>query len=777
MKFYAKVCSFSAAVILAMVVSLLAPISVVADDSTPPPVQTEPPPPIETEAPLPTEEEVTSANSIDNQKEVGNEQEIIQDASEIGENTSQSISAIIGQLPEETVIRIETQDGIEPLATLQAENLILIGDPIWCPDGIPPIPTVNGCSISYTSLEDLITNFPDPGGPGVIWILEGIDSSASSLSLNGSNYANWDAHNLVIQGGWNGDALGTISSATTIDMQFEVINWTGNITINDLIITGTSGIGLYVDTDGDVALNDLEINGNDASGLYVNSGGLVEAENIKADNNGLVSLFGYGAEIRGSEFHLIGTNSFSGNYESGLYVSTTGDIQINNNLTANNNGVLGYAVGAELFSATGNVDLLGINQFVGNRNDGLYVEAFSGSIVAENITASDNGIGNSYAPGAELIAASLNLTGNNVFTGNNNVGLYADISGDIDISNVIASNNGLAGLYGPGAELYSTGNVTITGNNVFSGNSSDGLVIDAAGNITVLNVDALNNDNSGLVLATNSDAYIDCGSVLNNGNTQIDTAMAGGVLTLAGVDFGGDPDQNVGINGLQLTLVSNTCFDYPDYYNYDNQGFGAGGKKDDLYSGTPPLAVKYVSIVRGQNVSLDCAYYQATYVLLEDGDGAIIPCPIVGSVILNSVEEINSYNLLPDKNIFVSGMDLDISGDDQMFDAVDATDIIWYFNGTSEGMGGYEALYWDGDDWVEITDQIPPFLTIFFLVPDGLNHQNLAILYWDGAAWVELSNGTQLGQGRIVSGLGYNQTSEYFQANVNFTGVFVLVQK
>jgi hypothetical protein len=248
------------------------------------------------------------------------------------------------------------------------------------------------------------------------------------------------------------------------------------------------------------------------------------------------------------------------------------------------------------------------------------------------------------------------------------------------------------------------------------------------------------------------------------------------MLTLAGVDFGGNPDQNVGINESQLTLVSNMCFSYPDYYGED-YGFGSGDKKGDTYPEVPPLTVKYVSVVGGQDVNLDCAFYQATYILLEDGDGAIIPCPIVGSVNLDSVEEINPYKTLPDKNMFVSGMDLTISGEDQIFSPVDVTDIIWYFNGASDKMGGYEAIYWDGNEWVDVTDRFPPSMTIFFLVPEGFNGQNLAILYWDGTGWVELLNGTHLGQGRIVSGLGYSKAGEYFQANVNFTGVFILVQK
>lgn len=800
MKSYVKVFSFGVSVIIAMTVSLIAPIHAIADDVTPPPpAQTEEPPPVETEAPPSTDEAQTeepavigtepppltdegvagdeSTNTQD--MKPGNDQGIDQDAGEVVNDAPQIVSEIIEQLPEGTGIHLETEEGIEPLVTPQAENLILVGDPIWCPATVTdPFPSTNGCSISYNDLAQLVNNFPDPGAPGVIWITEGTDLSATFISLDGANYANWDSFDLEIRGGWDGAPLGgVISSTTTINVPIEIINWAGNITINDIIVSGAAGTGLSVDISGNVNLSDIEIDGNDDLGLYVKTAGVVTAENITANNNGFVSLSGYGAMIQGSEFHLSGTNEFSGNYDSGLYVTTTGDITIEN-LTASNNGP-GYAVGAELYSASGNVGLLrsipGSNQFVGNNNDGLYIDAPGGTITAENITANGNGVGNTWGPGAEFFAAGLDLTGNNEFVGNYNTGLYADVSGDITIMNINASNNGAPG-YGPGAELYSTGKVTISGLNVFSGNSPEGLIIFAGGNISLLNFNASGNNGSGLVFVTNANAYAECGSVLGNGSAQIDTAMSG-TLTLAGVDFGGNPDQNVWIDQSQLSLISNLCFNYPDYYSEGDYGLEFNGKKSAFVSEIPPYRVKYVSLAGAPDVDLNCNFYDATQVLLEDGDGAIIPCPISGLAKLDKVEEINPYGILPDARPFVSGMSLTIAGEDQIFKPVTVSDIVWFFNGSSKGAGGYEAVYWDGSDWVDITDQIPPFLTIFFLVPDEFKGQNFAILYWDGTDWIELSEGTDMGQGRIVSKLGYSKDGKYYQAYLNFTGIFVILQK
>jgi hypothetical protein len=537
----------------------------------------------------------------------------------------------------------------------------------------------------------------------------------------------------------------------------------GDIDIDSVSLTatrnGSSGVNLISVSQSVSVIGGANIfNANDREGLFVDTLGDVDLENISAVDNGA------GAEITlGGSFAMTGFNVFNENTGSGLYVNAGGNIDVKN-ITASNNGLSGYATGAELYSASGDVYLLGDNQFIDNLNNGLYIEARNGSITAENITASSNGIGTSYAPGAELIAAGLNLTGNNVFEWNNNTGLYAEISGDITITNLNASNNGRSGTYGPGAELYSTGKVTITGRNVFSGNSSEGLIIDADGDISVTNVDALNNGGSGLAFGTNVDAYVDCGSVLNNGDVQIDTSMAKGTLTLSGVNFGGDPEQNVGIDESQLTLI-NGCFSYPQ-----REGYGSGRWSP------APRKVKYVSAADGQNLNLDCVLHEGTYVLLEDGNGAIIPCPIIGTAKLGSVEEITPYKILPDMNKFISGINLAISGESLIPEFVDDPQIVWYFNGTSDISGSHESVYWDGEEWVDTTEQMS-LVTIFFVVPEGITREDLAILYWDGSNWAELANETDMGQVRVVSGLGYNENSGYFQVNVNFTGIFVLAQK
>lgn len=91
------------------------------------------------------------------------------------------LPVIMEQLPEGTSIVIETSDGIEPLATNTAMNLLMVGDPIWCPEGTAPIPSTGGCSSSYTSLSQLVYNIPEPSSNGVIWITSGILLSVPSF--------------------------------------------------------------------------------------------------------------------------------------------------------------------------------------------------------------------------------------------------------------------------------------------------------------------------------------------------------------------------------------------------------------------------------------------------------------------------------------------------------------------------------------------------------------------------------------------------------------------
>jgi hypothetical protein len=542
----------------------------------------------------------------------------------------------------------------------------------------------------------------------------------------------------------------------------------GNIDSENLSAESNTLSGADISAGGYVSLVGLNVfSTNQGSGLYAEStGGSLYAENINSSDNDAD-----GAVLIGSDsVTLAGSNIFDGNGLSGGTVESTNSFVDAEDISASGNGTFGA-------SLTAGTDVtLNLAYLDGNDGTGLYVES-GGTITLTDITSVNNGAGGVFGNGAEVYGSGdLSLLGVNEFSGNHNHGFLSDVGGNVLAENITATGNGTGG-YGPGAEFITSGTFSLTGTNVFSMNSADGLIVDAAGNISILNIDSTNNGISGILLITNGDANVECGLVTNNSGLQIDTTMSG-TLTLTGLDFGGNPFENVGVDDSQLVLISNNCFTYPDYYDLGPDPVHSGsGSHATIYPDDPPFRVKYVTAVGGQPVGLDCGTYSATYILLENGDGAIIPCPIIGSAQLDSLEALKLFKPLPTKVDFVSGMDLMITDDGQIFRTLDQPDIVWFVNKNTVESGGYEAAYWNGNEWVDVTDQIPPFLTIFFQVPEEMKGQDLAILFWDGTNWVELENGEHLGKGRIVSGLGYAADGEQFQANLNFIGTFVLVKK
>jgi hypothetical protein len=324
----------------------------------------------------------------------------------------------------------------------------------------------------------------------------------------------------------------------------------------------------------------------------------------------------------------------------------------------------------------------------------------------------------------------------------------------------------------------------MTGSNTFNQNLSEGLIADALSGISIQNIDALNNSGySGVNLYTNGSAQLICGHVTGNQILQIDTGMSGN-LTLAGVDFGGDPDNTVGIDANRLFLVSNGCFSYPDYYDEDDEGDDEGGGDDDQGDGFGEFQdieeVKPVNLVykdAGQTVSLDCNAYSGTMVRLLNGDGVLIPCPIVDSVKIDQLTTVDIFNLLPAGSTYISNIDLFISKGGKSLQLIEDTSLVWFVNPENVAAGGYQASYFDGNYWVDVTDQMPPLMTLIFMIPDSMKGKELAVMYWSGKEWIELTGGLDLGNGRLVGGTGASGDGMSFQSTVNFIGLFVLVEK
>jgi hypothetical protein len=580
--------TFILAISAVLILALSIPANVVADDSTPPAPTEEvvlPPVEVPTEEPVPTEVQPTEEPTAPADEVLPIESPISTEAPESDpepETPDVTVPELLASLPSETEIVIQVGDQVEPLATQTAAEAILVGDPIWCPDGVPPIPNTGGCTASYATLFDLIDdvdsgNIAEPAADGVIWITAGTDLSASAVDIDGTNtnFTTWSNFSLTIQGGWNGTAAGTITGSTAFSVPITIQNWGADVIVNDLSIT-TNSTGLTIETtDADIFLEDISstnntgvssngveltalltgitggnvtitgtnnFSGNTGSGLDINADGVVDIANVTADQNGIS-----GADITSlSDVVVSGASSFSDNTSTGLVVNADGDIDLSDmDVTSNDAG------GAEIY-AGGSVIISGTNLFDSNNATGLYVEA-TGDVDLENISATQNGAGG-IGSGAEInTGANVSIVGSNIFDNNANDGLYIEAIGNIDAENISAETNGEDGV-----ELYAA-NASILGTNSFDTNTGNGLYIETTGNIDAENLDAEANS---VILQAGGDISITGINQFNNNSTDGLYAEALGSIDAENLTASGNGGYGADLQSvLGVTITGNNIFE------------------------------------------------------------------------------------------------------------------------------------------------------------------------------------------------------------------------
>jgi hypothetical protein len=750
------------------------------------------------------------------------------------------VEPVLETLPENTDLVIVVDQQVVPLASVDASTAIVVGDPIWCPAGVSPTPNANGCTDSYATLEDLIDDIDnsaisEPNQDGTIWIMDGADASLNDIIIDGSIFTTWSNYELTLQGGWDGTSTGTVSGSSSFSITLSIINWLNDIGITDISIENTDATGLEINTDGDIVLNnftaddnqgagaelyatgDITLTGDNSftnnadTGLYADAGNDLTANNVTAEDNG-----GYGAELYANgDINLEGDNVLSGNADSGVYAEAGGEVNAEN-VSASDNGGNGASL-----NATGNVSVTGANEFSNNGDSGLTVDS-SANVELENIEASGNsGLGlevnaqgtvtldgatvvnndgsglyidagghivmlditadGNGGNGAELITpGNVSVTGTNSFNTNAFTGLYIEAGGDVTLANIIANGNGALSGLGGGVEVYSGGQVNMTGSNTLNNNYLDGLYIDAVGNIYLLQLSVSGNGTSGVFLESLAGAQIECSVFANNTGPEIEADLAG-ILTLLGVDFGGDIDNEIAADEDFLVLVSNQCFTYPDPVDEtedsDDEDGADQGDEGDEFDDSDDLPVHYVE-GNAQDIRLDCEFFSGTQVTLKNGDGAFIPCPVEDTARLIDLAGSPLPLQLPDGYQYLSGYLLTIVKAGEPLGPLTYPTSLWYATPEDIQGGSVQAFYWDGSGWVELTDDITPFMRLFFHIPRGTPTADLAILYWDGVKWIEITEAGHLGNGYLVKNGGYvSKDGLYFEAILNFTGTFVLVQK
>lgn len=434
------------------------------------------------------------------------------------EETVETVAEIIEQLPEGTEIIVVGEDGIEPLATEEAAQAILEGDPMWCPDGATPGDA--SCTAGFASFQELIDALTlDAGatysGNGVVWVAGSYSNADNSpIVFDGSVLTSLG--NLAFMGGWSGGNNTTVDSSdlADLDVSLSILNWSNNVSLSNLNIDAEDAeAGLHVETTGNITLNNITSSGNSlgqgadlntclfngtqctgsgnvtvndstfdnnggGSGIVVDSGGTITLGTVLASGNDEAGAVLYNHDLIGTGDVQVSDSVFNANGDNGIYVYAEDNITLTDT-DATNNGF----DGADLinYEGTGDVTVNG-GDFSGNDDAGLYIIS-AGDVEVTSVTANNNNNGaiifNNDGVGNVNVAGS-------IFNNNTWTGLQVESAGDIGLNNVEASSNFVGGAYLNA--LGGSGNIFVVNNSQFNGNSQYGLHAFATGDITLDNV-------------------------------------------------------------------------------------------------------------------------------------------------------------------------------------------------------------------------------------------------------------------------------------------------
>jgi len=281
----------------------------------------------------------------------------------------------------------------------------------------------------------------------------------------------------------------------------------GDVMANTFNMNGDAGV--TINSRGSVSLFNFDSGNNSGIGLAVDNtygtGGVTIKTNLRDFYNS-VTFNTTGIDIQSNGAVTIQDTSAEYNTQEGLYVVNANNIALTR-VAALSNGLDGALLNNFLAPGVRSVTLTDC-RFDGNILKGLDVFS-NGKITANGLSAAgnwgthgallDNSTGTAGVtinPGKKI---SYFYSGANYFDGNAGYGLQVLSNGSIVLKNVGASYNGQAGLYLENA--VSRGSVTVHNKTnafvLFNGNGTDGIYVRTEGNITLKDVIAQENTQSG----------------------------------------------------------------------------------------------------------------------------------------------------------------------------------------------------------------------------------------------------------------------------------------
>ena len=649
------------------------------------------------------------------------------------ENTI-SVSEVLEQVPDGSVVVVLNEDGsAEPLASQEAAEILIEGDPIWCPVDHTPYDDDNGCTESTATFADLVailTTDASYQGDGVIWVESSyLGADANPIIFDGSisNLANLS--DLTIQGGWSGiDGSKSIdpSNPSLLDVPLVITNWTGDIKINDLDFLNASSdlseypsppslpasweewdfnASLIVETNGDISLDNVSVEGNtdDDEGMGA------RLDNCLAEPGGCTAT----GDI------TVMNSDFSANAYDGLNGESSGDVIVKNVTATGNDGE-----GVD-FDTNGEDQINSIvlnNLTVSNNNEGIEIDDVAGNVTLSNITATDND-----ADGIDLDNIGGNVTGTDLTaTGNTLDGVdIEDTKGTVTLTNVKAKNNGDHGL-----ELWDIdGDLTLTCV-LSTNNGDDGINIEnqdevIKGKVIIKCSQANDNANEGIYIEDATSVQLLSATATGNGGSNILIAPGITDVVIRTIDCNPVPYSLVYTTLVctppdSTASLTNIIGDQVIFYNLCGYKAGIFNRSSDRTPKYIPGGEVYVNSIYEKVQALEQLQGLDTPAQKDSNDPGLY---------VKVLEELP--NLLPDGDEYLSDLLIIVLEDGQFLDPLPA------------------------DAEVEIR----------FHMPEGLDDgAELAILRWNGVEWEDL--------GGVESADG-----QYIQTTSDGIGFYVLVNR
>jgi hypothetical protein len=288
-----------------------------------------------------------------------------------------------------------------------------------------------------------------------------------------------------------------------------------------------------------------------------------------------------------------------------------------------------------------------------------------------------------------------------------------------------------------------TSSVTITGSSA-TGNANSGFNISGYYPITLDRVVATGNGWAGAQInsffPSSEPVKIICSTLSNNAEYGLDADMGGGQLYLTGLSAVDNGTQDVYV--VDGVVIYGPCE-------------SGGGTQEQA----PGLPYQYVPLPAvGGGAGLNCTQFSGTVIELPSGDRVTLPCPIQDTGKLRALPQDQLPAPLP-QGTYISNLEA--------------------------------KVLWDGQE----LEKLPGRMSISFKLTEDQKQASLAILYWDKdannkqGAWVELParafvDGVDQqfplhdpADGKTTLVGAHLSDDGFFEVEVNFTGLFVLIQK